>query len=670
MENNIKVSVVIPVYNLEKFIADTLTNFRNQTLSDIEIICVNDGSSDKSEKIIRKVMKEDTRVSLINQENKGAGAARNTGIEAAKGEYIYFFDGDDYCELNFLEKAVEKIEKENAQVVVFDFYRVNVETGEQTYCNGLNRNLYPKMKTTFNYKDVPFRILSMAIPTPWNKLYRTDYVREKGLKFEEISSTNDITFASLSLAMADSITYLPDAFVYYRINQKGTITSQKQKKLGNVVIAVESAIRQAMKLPYADEIKAAMQYFVLDNYIFALQNYAGGFRTSFYRKYYKTIYRRFNSELFDNISLDEIINKKRFAEFNEIKSNSYEKLFLLKLSDKIRAKIEPVTLRLSLLSAHRFERKNEQTAKELKKIKSMLKAQNKEIEFIKRKVGNIEYTDNMLLELTKYDILSRKYIDAEEKASPRIIVTLTTFPGRITVVSNVIENMLCQSMMPDKVVLYLSEENFPNRFEDLPVRLLKLMHQGLSIEWCKGDIRSYKKIIPALKQYENDIVITVDDDLRYPVDMIEKLYDAHRKYPNAICGVRTHRITLDEKGEISPYNEWVKEDDTYVLEPRWDLFATTGAGTLFPPRVFDDEAYNLDVIREICPTADDVWVKFMAMRNKVPVVLATPAARLRYLPGTQDDRLWNINVMNNDTQFVDLINKYGKEMWEVLREYY
>lgn len=665
-----KVSVVMPVYNLQHYIYDTLTNFRNQTLSDIEIICVNDGSTDDSEKIIEKVMSEDSRVQLINQTNKGAGAARNAGIKKATGEYIYFFDGDDYCELDFLEKAVEKIELTNAQVLVFDFYRVNMQTGEETYCNGLNRSFYPKDKATFNYKDVPFRIMTIAIPTPWNKLYKTEFVKEKGLKFEEISSTNDITFASVSMAMAERVAYLPEAFVYYRMNQGSTtITSQKQKKLGNVVIAVESAARQAEALPYACEIKESIQQFIVENYIFALQNYAGSFRSSFYRKYYKQLHIRFNSPMFDDICVDTLKNKKRFAEFKDIRDNSYKEQFLKKVKKRINKKIDPLFVKFSLLSARRFEKRHKQNAKELKQLKKMLQDQKKDIDLIKRKVGNIERIDKELLSLTKNDIINRSNIDAEGKKSPRIIVSLTTYPGRITTVASVIENMIYQTVAPDMVVLCLSEKNFPNKLEDLPVRLLKLMRHGLTIEWSEEDIRSYKKIIPVLKQFENDIVITVDDDLKYPLDMIEKLYDAHKKFPKAICAFRTHRITLDENGEIAPYSEWVKEDCSNTFEERWDLFATTGAGTLFPPRVFDEEAYNLDDIRELCPTADDIWVKFMAMRNKVPVVLATTTSKLSYLPNTQEDRLWGINITNNDIQFNALLDKYGKEMWSVLKQY-
>lgn len=251
---------------------------------------------------------------------------------------------------------------------------------------------------------------------------------------------------------------------------------------------------------------------------------------------------------------------------------------------------------------------------------------------------------------------------------PEIVVCLTSFPARITSVSNVIENMLAQTVMPDRIVLYLSELNFPHKEEDLPLRLLKLQSQGVEIRWLKDDMRSYKKIIPALQDFSQDLVITVDDDLVYPSYLIEKLVDAHKLHPNAICAARTHRIKLKEDGSIKPYEEWHKSCCGFILQPRYDLFATTGAGTLFPPGVFSDAVFDKETILELCPDADDVWVKCMAMKENVPVVLSMWVEKLRYVPGTQTQSLWATNIHNNDLQLAAVTKRFGDQIWDKLED--
>ena len=104
MSSDVKVSVIVPVYNTEKYLQKCLDSLINQTLKDIEIICINDGSTDNSENIIRMFAKEDSRIKLINQENKKQGAARNAGMKIATGEYIGFVDSDDYVDLNYFER--------------------------------------------------------------------------------------------------------------------------------------------------------------------------------------------------------------------------------------------------------------------------------------------------------------------------------------------------------------------------------------------------------------------------------------------------------------------------------------------------------------------------------------------------------------------------------------
>jgi len=129
MNEQPKISVIVPVYNTEKYLAACLDSLVNQTLKEIEIICVDDGSTDSSLKILREYEAKDSRLKVITQENKYAGVPRNTGIDAAAGKYVYFADSDDYCDLSLLEKAYSKLAETHADIVYFNHYRLNMSDG-------------------------------------------------------------------------------------------------------------------------------------------------------------------------------------------------------------------------------------------------------------------------------------------------------------------------------------------------------------------------------------------------------------------------------------------------------------------------------------------------------------------------------------------------------------
>ena len=116
MNNSPKVSIIVPVYNVEKYLEKCLDSLVNQSLHDIEIICVNDGSKDDSLDILEKYAKKDSRIKIINKQNQGLSAARNDGLKVAAGEYVGYVDSDDWVDLNFYEKLYESAKKYNAEI--------------------------------------------------------------------------------------------------------------------------------------------------------------------------------------------------------------------------------------------------------------------------------------------------------------------------------------------------------------------------------------------------------------------------------------------------------------------------------------------------------------------------------------------------------------------------
>lgn len=215
-------------------------------------------------------------------------------------------------------------------------------------------------------------------------------------------------------------------------------------------------------------------------------------------------------------------------------------------------------------------------------------------------------------QMTNYTLYSKeKGISDEKYTNSEIVVSLTTYGKRLHDVYLAIESIMQQSMKPNRIVLWLETE-----LQDRPLpRLLQLQQQrGLEIKYCPN-IRSYKKLIPSLKEFPDSAIITIDDDLIYDVDVIERLVNAYKENPSYIYCCRMHKIVLNKDGSIKKYLDWDWESSS--LDVSSLNFPTTGAGTLFPPHCFNNEVFNEKVFLSICKYADDVWFKAMSLYNGI-----------------------------------------------------
>ena len=250
----------------------------------------------------------------------------------------------------------------------------------------------------------------------------------------------------------------------------------------------------------------------------------------------------------------------------------------------------------------------------------------------------------------------------QERYRPNIVVSLTTFPARINVVHIPILEMMGQTVKADHIVLWLAKEQFPNLEKDLPHTLTSLIPRGLEIRWCEEDLKSHKKYFYAIQKYPDCLIITIDDDLHYSPYMIEKLLDSYKKHPTAVSAMRVHLMIRDRKNptRIAPYSEWKKEYSSWLLTPSLQLFATSGAGTLFPPFCMSMDVFDKELIKKYCLHADDIWLKLAQIKVNTPVVLADSHQRLTYIEGTQDVALWkrNVNLGGNDLQLNQLLDVF------------
>lgn len=219
----VKISVIIPVYNAEEFLCECMDSVLNQTFRDIEIICVDDGSTDGSKEILYKYQKEDERVKVLCQENKYAGVARNYGMSQAIGTYVIFLDADDLFELNMLEEVYNRLESTDAQICIFDGLRYDNKNKKCSSMEWIYKKEYLSDGQVFSKKDFPMEIFQVTTAVPWNKMYLRKFIEENKLKYQEIRNTNDVAFGFTALAVADRITTLDKQLMYYRYNVKSSL---------------------------------------------------------------------------------------------------------------------------------------------------------------------------------------------------------------------------------------------------------------------------------------------------------------------------------------------------------------------------------------------------------------------------------------------------------------
>lgn len=245
-----------------------------------------------------------------------------------------------------------------------------------------------------------------------------------------------------------------------------------------------------------------------------------------------------------------------------------------------------------------------------------------------------------------------------------VVVSLTSVPWRFDKLHAVLMSLLWQSVRPDRVVLWLSEYNQKGERvvdpSDLPANLRRMQRKGVEIEFVE-DIRSYRKLLPALERFPDAIIVTADDDILYPSNWLENLSSAHRHYNDAVICYRGTRILLDEEG-LAPYVQW--PEYTTRGEVSYLLFAQGGEGALYPPGALHPEVHNRDMFMEMSPTADDVWFKAMALYNGVAHVKITekhqdfPRIRGSQV-GVQSLHYVNNTLGQNDHQVAAVFGHYG-----------
>ena len=481
--DNIKISIIIPIYNNQNYIKHTLDSINNQNLSPIEIICIDNNSSDNSLNILKEYEKKQNNIIILQEKNQGASYARNLGISKARGEYIYFMDGDDFLENGALKKVYYRIKSTNSQICIFKFNRfINNEKIAQIYSF---KSIYLKNKKIFSKLNIPKNILQISTSNIWTKIYKKDFILKNHLLFQHIKTCNDIYFNILSLMMADKICYIDEYLINYRTHENNLSANRGSEAL-NIFKAWKYTIKELKKLNLFNKYK---------NTIFKIISANLKYETTCIKELFKK--ELFKKELLDFLPKKYLINLREFLEL-DIKGYFFDYFLTFKINNKNYLIFNAHKLNFKIKFANYLK-----TIKgKFKKIKNLFITQTLPKEFISKFDINENVNTNFIPNNFKVSIISCVYNNEKflDKCLKSIIYQSLKDIQIILVNDGSTDNTLSIMQKYQKL--------------DPRIKIINQKNQGLS-----------KSRNNVLEIAQGEIVVFVDGDDFIRPDALELIYD-------------------------------------------------------------------------------------------------------------------------------------------------
>ena len=361
----VEISIVIPVYNVEKYLMECLDSAVNQTFKDIEIICINDGSTDRSLDILKEYQESDDRIIIFNQENQGPGAARNLGINKSKGKYVYFLDSDDYLELNALEKLYNICEEKSLDFVLFKLLNFNDKTGKTFQTKYYNMAFLNERigDNVFSYKDLYDCVFNLAVSPP-AKLYRRELITDvdypEGIIFE------DNVFFLKTLLKAKRIYFL-DEFLYNRRRRDDSLTSSGSDDYYDIIPSMNYLFDICRDLDDFELLKEGLYYKKFKELYIRFSKVNDVHKEEFFNLIREDCLKH-KEEIDEDIANDKLRKRSKFIYESVLSSDDYKEFhYKIRLYDKNKE--------LNDLKKENKSLKNEN--KKLKNSNKKLKKENK-----------------------------------------------------------------------------------------------------------------------------------------------------------------------------------------------------------------------------------------------------------------------------------------------------
>lgn len=255
-----KISIIAPVYQVEKYIGQCIESVINQTFKNFELILIDDGSKDKSGNICDEYAKRDKRIHVVHTENKGAASARNRGLDLATGKYIAFVDGDDYLAENMLDKLYKVITQENCDVVVCDFLNLHANPDKDfslqlSDSKVSGREILSHLKNQKNYG---------VWTIVWNKLYKKEILKD--LRFPEGKYFEDEIFSDQLYLRCNEVQVISDVLYYHRVLETSTMNTQKIRNYLDLIDAFQLRINLYLENRLPDDEVYKVLIYMLESY--------------------------------------------------------------------------------------------------------------------------------------------------------------------------------------------------------------------------------------------------------------------------------------------------------------------------------------------------------------------------------------------------------------------
>lgn len=506
LDEKVKISVIIPVYNAEEFLYESIPSVLNQSLGDIELLCVNDGSKDNSLKILEDFASDDSRVKIFNKINGGCGSARNVGLDNASGEYIYFFDPDDYILPNTFEELYKNAINNESDLVMFKIARFRDNESidysipgfefEEIF-KGVDFNDF-----SFNYKDIKSYVLNSSF-APWTKLYKKEFLDQyPDFRFPLNIAFDDVPFHVMSLLRASKISFVPDFFYRYRLSNVNSVnnTSSNGIDIFRICDIVENFLN---KENYFDEFKEefiCFKFTQILNYIIS-SNSEEYFQKA--KEEFSSINQNLNNSLFFNNSIPStLLNKVGLV----LSCDSFE---IYKLKVKIN-NLEEENKKLSNL--------NYSLSDELDKFKNSndkldLIIQNNGVLLGADDLGTLNSIKNKLNSFLNWKLKFNGF-------TPIISVILPSFNVSDFIV-RCMDSVINQSLRNIEIICVDANST------DGTLEILKEYESNDSrVKLLISDKKSYgHQMNMGIEQASGDYIAIVETDDFIEIDMLEKLYN-------------------------------------------------------------------------------------------------------------------------------------------------
>ncbi len=624
------VSICCTTFNHERFIAETIEGFLQQkTTFPVEIIIHNDASTDKTTEIIKELSNKYPKIiiHICQQENQYSQGKRMFPFifPHAKAPYIAMCEGDDkWTDTNKLQRQVDFLASHPDYILTAD--------------NSIWHDTFKNTKTPFS--DLPERDISL-LELLGKRSFATASVlfrNEPGNIYDGKVGGDVLMWCHM--AKRGKIRYFPLISSIY-LRHSGGVTEGDKTQWAKRMIRWNTALEEQ----HPEINDSVFKHRNMINFKDAInQLYKAG-------NYYAALLTA--DELAKATNSPEYYDHELRVHFNQLltsdhKQHEESKKQLNNLKESRSYKIGS-TATMPIIKAQRLLIRiiNESPFKNLNYKRALKKR-------------GVIFIDKQAIRKSYKKLIPLRKADDTEK--PKIIVSLTSFPERIPDIFYTIYSLLNQHLQPDMLILWLGEDQFPNKERDLPSGLLQLQGYGLTIRWRK-DIKSFTKLIYALKEHPDDVIITADDDIYYPEEWLSLLHASYLNSPQDIHCHRAHRLTFDNTGHLLSYNDWqkcVKQSKASNLN-----FFTGVGGVLYPPKTLHNDIQNEYLFSSLCPTADDIWFWAMATLNHTKIqVVENNINQLTHVNPeveyqiTDGFTLNKINHLGNDLQLNAIFEHY------------